>query len=146
MIALNGQVVAVRDISSPRGVLKIETHSLASLEFIEVMSDRGLTLLTLPLLHRPPQAPPTISEDVELSQGRRISLLLSFTADGAVIEVTYEEPAFIEERSKSAALAVTPAKKASPKSVDPHDTAGKTSSSREDAQLPAGLPIFCAGG
>ena len=143
MIALNGQVVAVRDISSPRGVLKIETHSVASLELIEVISDNGLTLLTLPVLNRPPQAPPTVTHDVQLSCGRRVSLLLSYMADGAVIEVVYEETSFVDERAQSTLAAVRQGQKDISKSGGDNEPAHKASSGKDGIQQRSGwLRLF----
>lgn len=135
MIALNGEVVAQRDISSPRGVLKIETHAIDSLELVEVISEQGLTLLALPVLNRPPEAPPEITHEVKLSEGRTVALLLRFTADGAVIEVTYDEPQFTEERVKGGTLKLNSDKEGQLERKDQDDAASNASSdARSDRQ------------
>ena len=94
MIALNGQVIAVRDINSHWAELKVETHSVRDLDLIEVISDQGLPLLVFPLRTMPPETAPEQRDEVRLSGNRRVELLLRFTADGALIEITYDNPSF----------------------------------------------------
>jgi RNA polymerase sigma factor (sigma-70 family) len=94
IIAINGEVVAVRDISSPRSVLKVETRAAAALELIEIYSEQGLLMLTLPIVDHPPLAPPELEREVEFSGGRLLALNLRYTGDGAQIEATYFDPDF----------------------------------------------------
>ena len=94
IIAINGEVVAVRDISSPRSVLKVETRAAAALELIEIYSEQGLLMLTLPIADHPPLAPPELEREVEFSGGRLLALNLRYTGDGAQIEATYFDPDF----------------------------------------------------
>jgi hypothetical protein len=97
VIALNAEVVAVRDISSARAVLKVETRSVETLEMIEVFSEQGVLMLALEILQRPPQAPPELMRDVALSDDRTLTLVVRFTALGALIEATYLDPHFFED-------------------------------------------------
>ena len=94
MIALNAQVVAVRDIDAraSRATLKVETHSVQTLELIEIFSENGLLLLSMPLTSRPPKSQPEIHHAIQLSEDRVLSLTVQFTRDGALIEATYEDP------------------------------------------------------
>ena len=94
VIALNAQVVAVRDITSnaARAVLKVETHSVQTLEMIEVFSEQGLLLMAMPVLLHPPKSQPEIRHAIALSSERTLSLLIRFNRDGALIETTYEDP------------------------------------------------------
>ncbi len=105
VIALNAEVVAVRDISSPRAVLKVETRSPETLELIEIFSEQGLLLLMLPIAHHPPMAPPELRHEVALSGERSLSLCVRFTGDGAVIEATYLDPHFALVGKEELALA-----------------------------------------
>jgi RNA polymerase sigma factor (sigma-70 family) len=97
MLVLNGQVIAVRDINSHWAQLKVETHSIDTVDLIEVISDQGLPLLAYPLRQAPPFASPEQKHEVTLGAGRTIALLLRFTIDGALIEITYNDPSFSTE-------------------------------------------------
>jgi DNA-directed RNA polymerase specialized sigma24 family protein len=94
VIALNAEVVAVRDISSPRAVLRVETRSIKTLDMVEVFSEQGMLMIALPLLRRPPESSPELSQEIALSDDRTLGLIVHFTADGAVIETTYLDPHF----------------------------------------------------
>ncbi len=103
VIALNAEVVAVRDISSPRAVLKVETRFAAELELIEIFSEQGLLLLMLPVTQHPPQSPPELRHEVQLSDDRLLSLCVRFTGEGALIEATYFDPHFAMDADESEA-------------------------------------------
>jgi RNA polymerase sigma factor (sigma-70 family) len=105
LIALNAEVVAVRDISSPRAVLKVETRSAADLELIEIFSEQGLLLLMLPVNNHPPKSPPEIRREVQMSDDRLLTLCVRFTGEGALIEATYLDPHFAMDVNESQALA-----------------------------------------
>jgi len=94
VIALNAQVVAVRDITvdAARAVLKVETYTAQTLEIIEVFSEQGLLLMAMPVLQHPPKSQPEIRHKITLSGERTLSLLIRFNRDGALIETTYENP------------------------------------------------------
>jgi DNA-directed RNA polymerase specialized sigma24 family protein len=94
VIALNAQVVAVRDISSTatHAMLKVETHTVQTLEIIEVLSEQGLLLMAMPVLRHPPKSQPEIRHEIELSGARTLTLLIRFNGDGALIEATYADP------------------------------------------------------
>lgn len=95
VIALNAEVVAVRDISSPRAVLKVECHSIATLEMVEVFSEQGLLMLAFPVIQHPPQSPPELKNEIALSGERMLRLTVHFTGDGAWIEAIYLDPHFM---------------------------------------------------
>jgi hypothetical protein len=94
VIVVDGQVVAVRDISSPRAILRVETHSIKTLEMVEVFSEQNLPMLILPVSQHPPQSPPELRNEVALSGDRSLSLTLRFTCEGAQIEAIYLDPHF----------------------------------------------------
>jgi hypothetical protein len=97
MLSLNGQVIAVRDLNSHWAQLKVETNSIKAADIVEVISDQGLPLLTFPVCQTPPQSAPEVRHEVALSRGRTVGLVLRFTADGALIEITYDNPSFADE-------------------------------------------------
>lgn len=105
VIALNAQIVAVRDISSSRAVLRVETRSAAQLELIEVFSEQGILLLMLPVTQHPPLSPPELKQEVQLSGDRTLTLCVRFTGEGALIETTYLDPHFPTDANESQALA-----------------------------------------
>ena len=105
VIALNAEIVAVRDISSSRAVLRVETRSSAQLELIEIFSEQGILLLMLPVIQHPPQSPPELRQEVQLSDDRTLTLCVRFTVEGALIEATYLDPHFATEANALQALA-----------------------------------------
>lgn len=105
VIALNGEIVAVRDISSSRAVLKVETRSPAQLDLIEIFSEQGILLLMLPIAQHPPQSPPELRQEVQLSDDRTLTLCVRFTGEGVHIEATYLDPHFSTDVIESEALA-----------------------------------------
>jgi RNA polymerase sigma-70 factor (ECF subfamily) len=104
MIALNGEIVAARDISSSRAVLKVETRSTTQLELIEIFSEQGILLLILPVTEHPPQSPPELLQEVRLSNDRILTLCVRFTGEGAHVEATYLDPHCAADPSESPAL------------------------------------------
>jgi RNA polymerase sigma factor (sigma-70 family) len=105
VIALNAETVAVRDISSSRAVLRVETRSAAQLELIEILSEQGILLLMLPVTQHPPQSPPELRQEVQLSDDRTLALCVRFTGEGALIEATYLDPHFATDANELQALA-----------------------------------------
>jgi DNA-directed RNA polymerase specialized sigma24 family protein len=96
MVAVNGSVVASRDTGSPLGKLVVKLGSEMKPEFIEVVSEQGICLLTMPVISVPPDAPPEIKQVIELSQGRRIEARLQFTSVGFLVEIIYHDPLLLE--------------------------------------------------
>ncbi|WP_420239598.1 RNA polymerase sigma factor [Telmatobacter bradus] len=100
VIALNAEVVAVRNIGSSCAILKVETRSIENVDMIEVFSEQGMLMLSLEILHRPPQAPPELRREIALSDDRILTVAVRFTADGAVIEAIYIDPHFVTVSKK----------------------------------------------
>lgn len=94
VIALNGEVAAVRDIhaDTAHATLKVETRDAQKLDMIEVFSEQGMLLLSMPLLRRPPKSQPELRSETLLSNDRTLNLVVRFTRDGALIEANYEDP------------------------------------------------------
>jgi DNA-directed RNA polymerase specialized sigma24 family protein len=96
-VALNAEIVAVRDVASVRTLLKVETRSIHSLKMIEVFSEQGLLLLALPITGRPPHSLREMRGKVAFSGMRTLSVNLTFTVKGASIEVSYFDPHFTSD-------------------------------------------------
>lgn len=91
-LVLNGRTIAMRDLNSPRAKLMVEVDTAEKIWLIEVESDEGLPLLCFPLQHLPPRSSPEEQHSVRLQNGRSVHLSVRFTATGAEIETTYEDP------------------------------------------------------
>jgi hypothetical protein len=72
---------------------------------IEIFSKQGLLLLMLSVTHHPPQSPPELRQEVQLSDDRTLTLCVRLTGEGALIEATYLDPHFATDANKSQALA-----------------------------------------
>jgi hypothetical protein len=94
MIAVDGEVLAARDVSSESCELKVEMNRGVPTELIEILSEQELPLLTVPISSLPPEAPPTICRKNTLDDGRKVELLVRFTPTGALLEVTYNDPQY----------------------------------------------------
>ncbi len=105
MVVINGDVVAMRDVNSATSELKVQIGPEKMLGIVNVLSEQGVSLLTLHVTSVPPNAPPELRHEIGLSEDRRLELLLRFTADGAVIEVHYNDPTFLQPASESVELA-----------------------------------------
>jgi DNA-directed RNA polymerase specialized sigma24 family protein len=97
MLAVNGQVTAVRDLSSQWAELRLEIPSVQVFDLIEVMSDQGLPLATFPILSIPPDSDPEERCEVLLSEDRVLNLQVSFTLRGTLIQIVYQDPHFAAE-------------------------------------------------
>jgi RNA polymerase sigma factor (sigma-70 family) len=106
VIALNAEIVAARDISSSRAVLKVETRSDTQLELIEIFSEQGILLLILPVTEHLPESPPELWQEVRLSNDRTLTLCVRFTGEGAHIEATYLDPHSAADANESRALEI----------------------------------------
>ena len=91
-IAVNGHIIASRDVSSATNKLEVEVSAETRLEIIEVFSEQGICLLAMPILALPPQAPPQIHHAIDLTRHRSIELLLRFNTGGTLLSVTYLDP------------------------------------------------------
>jgi DNA-directed RNA polymerase specialized sigma24 family protein len=103
-VAVNGAVLATHDVSSSWS-MEVKPSAETAPEFIEVISEQGVCLLAMHIAARPPDAPPELRHEVELSQGRRIEVQLQFTSVGPLVEVAYYDPSFLADAVQEAAEA-----------------------------------------
>lgn len=94
-LAVNGHILAARDISSALNRLEVEVHSETRVEFIEVLSEQGLCLLAIPVESTPPMVGPQLRHEVSLGDTCRLELLLKFTSNKLLIEVLYRDDSLL---------------------------------------------------
>jgi RNA polymerase sigma factor (sigma-70 family) len=94
-ILVDGDILAIRDISSARSELKAQTTSVKAGGIVEVLSEQGVSLLTLYVPSLPPHTDPELQQKAVFSNGRRLELSLRFTGSSAFIEVHYSDPSFL---------------------------------------------------
>lgn len=103
MIAVNGDILAMRDVNSANSELKVQLVPERSLGMIDVLSEQGVSLLCLFVPTMPPEAPPEICHEIALSDHRKLELLLRFTSEGAVIVLRYHDPSLMSAAEPSIA-------------------------------------------
>jgi DNA-directed RNA polymerase specialized sigma24 family protein len=97
-IAVNGHILAARDISSSVNRLEVEIHRETRIEFIEVLSEQGICLLAIPVVSTPPQIEPELRHEAFLGDACKLELLVKFTSNGPLIEVFYHDESFVSEQ------------------------------------------------
>jgi len=101
-IVVDGDILAKRDISSASSELMVQTGKERDPNIVEVVSEQNIPMLTFYVGALPPQAPPEQSQEVELSDGRKLELRLQFTGEGTVVEVFYRDPTLLTAAHDSA--------------------------------------------
>lgn len=91
-VAVNGTVIASQGVSSSWTRQELALNAETKPEFIEVMSEQGVCLLAMRIASEPPDTPPEIRHETELSFGRRIEVRVQFTSVGPLVEITYHDP------------------------------------------------------
>lgn len=104
IVAVNGEVLASRDIRASFNGLKVEVLT-RDLKFIEVLSEHGVSLLSWVVESTPPHGEPVAHREAEFSMGRRLEVDLEFSALKLVIEVQYYDPSYSDILSPSLAAA-----------------------------------------
>jgi hypothetical protein len=94
VVALNGEIVAVRDIGSARSILRIESRGPESLNMVEIFSGQGVLMALLSVPRSWAHANPRLRHEVVLSGERSLGINVEFAIDGAVVEVSYIDPHF----------------------------------------------------
>ncbi len=94
LLLVNGQVVASQEVQSFSSNQTVGIRSCDPSDFIEVITDQNVCLLSMAIDAVPPDCDPTIRQHVALSDDRSIDALLSFTSSGCVVEIRYHDPKF----------------------------------------------------
>ena len=91
-IAVDGEVRGVQTITSAFSRLQIQLPPLSRPGFVEVLSEQGLGLLYLDLQWETLDVPAPRMAEVDLSDGRRLSVSWALLGGAPVIDVTYDDP------------------------------------------------------
>ncbi|WP_213807786.1 hypothetical protein [Granulicella sp. dw_53] len=91
-VAVNGRLLAWRDVTTEDNRLQTLVHPNVQLEFIEVFSEQGIRMMLLSVLEAPPIGPFEISDVCSLSHDRVLRINVTFTGSGPSIEVLYSDP------------------------------------------------------
>lgn len=92
MVAVNGRIIASRDVSSATSKLEVEISRETKIEFIEIVSEQGVCLLGMPVNLVPPEAPPEMRHSAKLPNGRSVEMVLRFTSIGPFVDISYSDP------------------------------------------------------
>jgi len=92
MVAVNGRIIASRDVSSATSKLEVEIGRETKIEFIEIVSEQGVCLLGMPVDSVPPEAPPEMRHSAMLMNGRAVEMVLRFTGVGPFVDISYSDP------------------------------------------------------
>lgn len=91
-VAVNGETIATQDIASDRNKQSVRLHHRKTVDFVEVFSEQGIRLAFISVIAMPPEGPDSLSQQVSLSAGRSLDVVLEFTASGPMLEVAYCDP------------------------------------------------------
>jgi len=94
-IAVNGYVLGSQKINSKLSEQTLEVNLSESIGFVEVFSEQQLRLL-FSCIEPPPAGPHELTEQIELSDGRRLELTLRFRIPWPSLHVAYIDPTFDE--------------------------------------------------
>ena len=94
LIAVDGQLLASRDVSCFSSELKIELTSGVPTELIEIMSEQELPLLTVPFTSMHDNHPTCMVHESMLAGGQCVTLTIRFFSGGVRLELHYLDPFF----------------------------------------------------
>lgn len=95
-VAINGEMRTSQRITAAISEFHLKLNRAEAAEFIEIFSEQGVRLLYLHVLE--PVLCPGLEQRqiVELSDGRSLSLTLSFASDLPTVHVIYRDPVFAQ--------------------------------------------------
>ncbi|RXH53874.1 hypothetical protein GRAN_5212 [Granulicella sibirica] len=96
-IIVDGVVRGVQTIAGASSKVQIALQPLSKPGFVEILSEQGLGLLYLDLQPDEPGLPNTQHAEVELSDGRQLSVSLTWSEGAPVVHVSYYDPLFESE-------------------------------------------------
>jgi DNA-directed RNA polymerase specialized sigma24 family protein len=109
-IVVDGEVRGVQTITGASSRLQIQLPPLSRPGFVEVLSEQGLGLLYLDLQWETLDVPAPRTAEVDLSDGRQLSVSWALRGGAPVIDVTYDDPLLEMDtaviRSAEAAISV----------------------------------------
>ncbi len=91
-VAVNGLWVACQEITSEESRLHLSIPDSKKIDFVEVFSEQHQRLALLYVEDQPPVGANSLRQEIRLSSGRSLSLVISFNSTGALVNVEYREP------------------------------------------------------
>lgn len=88
-IAVNGEVRGVQGVTATRNQLRINLEAVAQIDFVEVLSEQGVSLLFHALEETDPLNPSDQGAEVSLSDGRTLAVAVSLDEGIPTVELTY---------------------------------------------------------
>jgi RNA polymerase sigma factor (sigma-70 family) len=101
-IAVNGMPLAWQEVARDRNEFSLRVQQSERIEFIEILSEQGVRLLSLLVPEIPPEGPSEVRNEVELSDGRHLSLRLRFETLWPMVHISYCDVAESEHASRTA--------------------------------------------
>jgi RNA polymerase sigma factor (sigma-70 family) len=98
MVAVNGVPVLWQEVLRDRNEFSLRLQQTDRVEFIEVLSEQGVRLLSLLVMEPPPEGPWKSGNDVMLSGGRHLSIALRFETLWPVVHISYSNSVVASER------------------------------------------------
>ena len=95
-VSVNGHVLGSQSVGSHVSRLRVDVTMAEDADFVEVLSEERVRLLVMPI-QPPPDGGPVQTRLVRLSEGRSVEVTFRYGHPWPMVEVIYEEPAFIPE-------------------------------------------------
>jgi RNA polymerase sigma factor (sigma-70 family) len=93
MIVVNGSPLAWQTVASESNEFSVRLPLHEPIEFVEVFSEQDVRLLSLAVPGEPPEVDLELRNEIGLSNGRSICLILRFETLGPEIRLSYLQPA-----------------------------------------------------
>jgi DNA-directed RNA polymerase specialized sigma24 family protein len=93
-IAVDGDIRASHSVTAPLSELRVELRSMEKPGFIEVLSEQDVCLGFVPVETLQPEGG---LKQIALSDGRALTIRVSFTSESPTIQVVYSDPVFAED-------------------------------------------------
>ncbi|WP_158790371.1 RNA polymerase sigma factor [Granulicella sp. L60] len=104
LLLVNGEVVASQEVQSSVNRQTVGIRSCVASDFIEVITNQNVCLLSLAIDAVPPDCAPTMRQHVGLSDERSIDALVSFTSHGCIVEICYQDPMYHSGETREASI------------------------------------------
>jgi RNA polymerase sigma factor (sigma-70 family) len=105
MVAVNGIPVLWQEVLRDRNEFSLRLQQTDRVEFIEVLSEQSVRLLSLLVMEPPPDGPWKSGNDVTLSGGRHLSIVIRFETLWPVVHISYSNSVDASERETTVTAA-----------------------------------------
>lgn len=102
VIAVDGDIRASQKVTASHSELRAELRPMEKPAFIEVLSEQNVCLAFVMVQALAPEGGLRQMREIELSDGRRMSVAISFTSESPTIQVIYSDPLIAQEDTPDA--------------------------------------------